>query len=654
MTNDRNVIELNGSQYDALTGGIIAPPVRQSPYQNASQTAQQQQTQNSYGGNHTYNEERLYTHSTQPAATYSQPQSAPAIQQPIQITQPMQQMQQQAQQYTQPVAQQFQQPPQQQAQQTQQMQQTQPLQQPVQQAVTQATPAVQPAQTPQVEQATQAQSEATQVNVLQADYLSAAPALPEVPHVPVAEPTDTTRAVARTAARKAAQHATRRKQTTKTLMRHAVKAPTPTHKPRNTQTATSTASAIKTHSGPTHHKPDVTANTSVSHAHHTTAKSTVHRAQAARHQRAQATIQSDMIDRFRKQPLPREMETRTTATASPLIPTSDRQATQAQEQTQTQQQQQTVTDDFFNRNEQTQQQDQREQRVWPSADRYRADSPDDQDQDFGDIDTRLDDELPTQQFGTQPLAKTHAFESSVFEPHAAASTASTTTAQQQQATNTSRSLETSQIAKLKEQSNQQTKQQTQTTEPTSKFAKAPVQEDIFERALAVASKQQQQDPTQIKQASKRVKKPKRVMRWAASAAVLLAIIGVVALQNRTTIQLQLASSKAGFSASAPGYKPSGFAMAKISYSPGTVSTNYEHNDKSFTVIQKKTAWDSQALLENFVATSNEPYQGYDSKGRTIYVYGQGRATWVNNNVWYQVHADNVLSNEQLVKIASSM
>ncbi len=78
------------------------------------------------------------------------------------------------------------------------------------------------------------------------------------------------------------------------------------------------------------------------------------------------------------------------------------------------------------------------------------------------------------------------------------------------------------------------------------------------------------------------------------------------------------------------------------------------NKQSFTVLQKKSNWDSQTLLENFVATSNEDYQGYQSNGRTVYVYGKGNATWVNGGIWYQIKATGDLANEQLVKIAASM
>jgi hypothetical protein len=183
----------------------------------------------------------------------------------------------------------------------------------------------------------------------------------------------------------------------------------------------------------------------------------------------------------------------------------------------------------------------------------------------------------------------------------------------------------------------------------------PAEKDIFEQALAIANSHQQQAPQQSAlQSSRRRKRSRRLASIMTSAVVFLLLIGAVAYQNRTSIQLQLASAKAGFAASAPGYKPEGFSIGKIAYGPGTISTTYNHDGKSFSVVQKKSNWDSQTLLENFVATSNESYQGYQSNGRTIYVYGTGRATWVNGGVWYQIQADNVLPNEQIVKVASSM
>ncbi len=196
--------------------------------------------------------------------------------------------------------------------------------------------------------------------------------------------------------------------------------------------------------------------------------------------------------------------------------------------------------------------------------------------------------------------------------------------------------------------------------------------DIFEQALALATSHQQKPPKQaFLRAVRRRKHTRRILNIAAAASVFVALSGFVIYQNKSSIQLQLASAKAGFTVVQPTYKPNGFAMDRLTYSPGNAaawytakaSANGESTNsnaattkfsKTFSVIQKKSNWDSQTLLESFVATSNQSYKGYQANGRIVYVYGDGRATWVNGGMWYQIQAGDSLSDEQLVKVAASL
>lgn len=179
--------------------------------------------------------------------------------------------------------------------------------------------------------------------------------------------------------------------------------------------------------------------------------------------------------------------------------------------------------------------------------------------------------------------------------------------------------------------------------------------DLFADALAHATSHEQTTPPGIPLSKSSRKKRRQILSIAGSVAVFLLLVGFIAFQNKENIELQMASAKAGFSASAPLYKPAGYDLEKLSYASGSVASLYRSaNKQTFTVLQKKSNWDSQTLLENFVATSNEDYQGYQSNGRTVYVYGDGNATWVNGGIWYQIKDTGDLPNEQLVKIAASM
>lgn len=177
---------------------------------------------------------------------------------------------------------------------------------------------------------------------------------------------------------------------------------------------------------------------------------------------------------------------------------------------------------------------------------------------------------------------------------------------------------------------------------------------LFEQALAQARSHEQAAPSGTKSRKSR-RRTGRVMAIAGAAAVFLGLIGFVAFQNQEDIRLQLASAKAGFSASAPLYKPDGYALSSMQYTAGSVASVYRHGtSQDFTITQKKSNWDSQTLLENFVATKSGDYKGYQMNGRSVYVYGDGNATWVNGGIWYQIKATGSIDDQQLVRIAASM
>jgi hypothetical protein len=194
-------------------------------------------------------------------------------------------------------------------------------------------------------------------------------------------------------------------------------------------------------------------------------------------------------------------------------------------------------------------------------------------------------------------------------------------------------------------------------QPQARQNEAAYEQDLFSEALAHATSHEQPAPKEniVNTVKRRGKKRKRTLAVVGSVVVFLLLAGVISYQNKANIQLQIASAKAGFSAAAPLYKPAGYKLDKMKYEAGSVSQLYLSKDaQSFTITQKKSNWDSQTLLDNFVATSNEDYQGFQSNGRTIYIYGGRNATWVNGGIWYQIKASGKIPADQLVKIASSI
>lgn len=139
-------------------------------------------------------------------------------------------------------------------------------------------------------------------------------------------------------------------------------------------------------------------------------------------------------------------------------------------------------------------------------------------------------------------------------------------------------------------------------------------------------------------------------------AVVALLVAVVATQNLSNMRLQVASAKAGFGATLPDYQPAGFSQGGLNYSPGVVAANFHSNsdDRAYNITQKTSPWNSLALRDNFVAPQDSHYQSVGSGGRTIYLYGKGSATWVNNGVWYVIQSRGALSDHQLIELAASL
>jgi hypothetical protein len=184
--------------------------------------------------------------------------------------------------------------------------------------------------------------------------------------------------------------------------------------------------------------------------------------------------------------------------------------------------------------------------------------------------------------------------------------------------------------------------------------------DLFQKALQRANSHELQ-PAPVKKRAHATKKRKakshRLANMSAAALAVVLVGGFLAYQNVANVQLRMASSKAGFAASLPSYRPAGFSIGKFAYSPGAVTIKFHSNSdssRSFAIIEKPSSWDSETLLNDFVATKAASYQTVQTGGRTVYIYGQNKATWVNHGVWYNVDSDGSLSTNQLVSLAASM
>jgi hypothetical protein len=184
--------------------------------------------------------------------------------------------------------------------------------------------------------------------------------------------------------------------------------------------------------------------------------------------------------------------------------------------------------------------------------------------------------------------------------------------------------------------------------PVKLVAKPKTTAELLDHALRHATSHEQKAPTK--------RKSRRGLKIAGTAALLFLLVGVVVSQQLPSMRLHMASAKAGFHASLPDYKPAGYSMTKLDSNSGVVATTFDSNSdqRAYTITQKTSNWDSQALRDNFVVGHDKNYKTASEAGRTIYMYGDHDATWVNAGIWYIVQSNGSLTTQQLLDLASSL
>ena len=147
------------------------------------------------------------------------------------------------------------------------------------------------------------------------------------------------------------------------------------------------------------------------------------------------------------------------------------------------------------------------------------------------------------------------------------------------------------------------------------------------------------------------------MAVASSALAVLLLAGFVAYRNMPNMAMRVAAAKAGFDARLPEYRPAGFSLADpIQYGPGEITVNFKSlaDGGGYKITQRPSKWDSETLLDKFVTSVSAPYQTYQGQDKTIFIYNESDATWVEDGVWYQITGNGGLTSDQLLRIASSL
>ncbi len=141
-----------------------------------------------------------------------------------------------------------------------------------------------------------------------------------------------------------------------------------------------------------------------------------------------------------------------------------------------------------------------------------------------------------------------------------------------------------------------------------------------------------------------------------AAAAVAAIVYFVNL-NMPDISMQVAAMQNGINPTYPSYVPKDYKVSGIVSAEGQISINFtnESAGKEFSLIEEKSSWNTDALLNNFVKPEyGEDYTIVREQGLTIYI-SESNAAWVNGGNVYKIAANNdTLTNKQIRSIAASL
>lgn len=189
----------------------------------------------------------------------------------------------------------------------------------------------------------------------------------------------------------------------------------------------------------------------------------------------------------------------------------------------------------------------------------------------------------------------------------------------------------------------------QTAHAKPESAKPPATADMLEQAVKQATSHLQPPPKH----HRRHERLKRTVGAGAAIGLSVVLFGIIVVQNSANVRLQMASAKAGFDVSLPNYRPGGYTLGQLNYSDGVAAAEFTSQNSHYTVTQKQTKWDDLDLRNKFVAPSYEQYRTVFKERLVIYLYGDRNATWVDGGIWYIIQTDGSLSDEKLVRLATS-
>jgi len=191
------------------------------------------------------------------------------------------------------------------------------------------------------------------------------------------------------------------------------------------------------------------------------------------------------------------------------------------------------------------------------------------------------------------------------------------------------------------------------TAPQKQLTGSDLKEQLIKERLAEVSDR----PEKHHKKTGWLGRQQRMVTILSSTLALLILGGYLTYITLPSISLRVAASRAGVNANMPEYKPDGYSLdGPITYSPGEVVISYKSNTEDtsgYKLVQKATNWDSQAVLDNYVAKLTDNYLTFQERGVTVYTFGN-KAAWVNGGLLYTIEGNAALSSDQILRVATSI
>ena len=178
-------------------------------------------------------------------------------------------------------------------------------------------------------------------------------------------------------------------------------------------------------------------------------------------------------------------------------------------------------------------------------------------------------------------------------------------------------------------------------------------------ALSQVAKKLDQDQhiTKMQRSMRKASAGKRFLIAFSASAAVVAILGLIVRFNMPDVSVKVAAMQTGIEATYPTYIPRGYQLSSVtSDKENGITMEFGDSDHhTFTINEKKSSWDSNALLNNYVKERwGSDYTALREHGITIYV-SDGNATWVNGGLVYNLASDTgVLTKKQIKNIVTSL